>query len=163
MGCAPMAYLLWKQFMSYNPKNPKWVCRSEKERKLCWVSTGAAWRSLAAACPVPTPFRSLVHSQSFAVFSRLKWTVPRRDRGSFCSGKGKKLGIQGVRTMRDSRWNINTRILNLSPITCATGPHCCAVQPRPLRSRKLRERKRERGTAGRRIDETRESHYLHDV
>jgi transketolase len=25
MGCAPMAYLLWKQFMNYNPKNPKWV------------------------------------------------------------------------------------------------------------------------------------------
>jgi transketolase len=27
MGAAPMAYVLWKQFMRYNPKNPQWFNR----------------------------------------------------------------------------------------------------------------------------------------
>ncbi len=27
MGCAPMAYLLWNEFMKYNPKDPKWPDR----------------------------------------------------------------------------------------------------------------------------------------
>ncbi len=27
MGCAPMSYVLWDQFMKFNPKNPKWINR----------------------------------------------------------------------------------------------------------------------------------------
>lgn len=27
MGCAPFAYLLWKEFMKYSPKDPKWISR----------------------------------------------------------------------------------------------------------------------------------------
>ncbi|WP_287128578.1 transketolase [Candidatus Cyanaurora vandensis] len=27
MGCAPMAYVLWTQFLKHNPQNPKWVDR----------------------------------------------------------------------------------------------------------------------------------------
>lgn len=27
MGAAPMAYVLWNQFMRYNPKNPQWFNR----------------------------------------------------------------------------------------------------------------------------------------
>lgn len=27
MGMAPMAFLLWKKFLKYNPKNAKWVRR----------------------------------------------------------------------------------------------------------------------------------------
>ena len=27
MGAAPMAYVLWKKFMRYNPKNPQWFNR----------------------------------------------------------------------------------------------------------------------------------------
>lgn len=27
MGCAPMAYLLWTEFMKYSPKDPKWIGR----------------------------------------------------------------------------------------------------------------------------------------
>ena len=27
MGCAPMSYVLFKEFMSFNPKNPSWFNR----------------------------------------------------------------------------------------------------------------------------------------
>ena len=27
MGCAPMAHLLWSEFMNYSPKDPKWIAR----------------------------------------------------------------------------------------------------------------------------------------
>ena len=27
MGCAPMAYLLWAEFMKYSSKDPKWIAR----------------------------------------------------------------------------------------------------------------------------------------
>jgi len=27
MGCAPMAYLLWKEYMKYSGKSPKWMGR----------------------------------------------------------------------------------------------------------------------------------------
>jgi len=27
MGCAPMAYLLWAEFMNYSAKDPKWMAR----------------------------------------------------------------------------------------------------------------------------------------
>lgn len=27
MGCAPMSYLIWNEFMKYNPKSPKWADR----------------------------------------------------------------------------------------------------------------------------------------
>lgn len=27
MGCAPMAYILWKEVMNYAPSNPKWINR----------------------------------------------------------------------------------------------------------------------------------------
>jgi transketolase len=27
MGCAPMAYLLWTEFMKYSSKDPKWINR----------------------------------------------------------------------------------------------------------------------------------------
>ena len=27
MGCAPMAYLIWNEFMKFNPKSPKWADR----------------------------------------------------------------------------------------------------------------------------------------
>jgi transketolase len=27
MGCAPMGYVLWKEAMKYNPKNPEWINR----------------------------------------------------------------------------------------------------------------------------------------
>ena len=27
MGAAPMAYILWKEFLKHNPKNPGWVDR----------------------------------------------------------------------------------------------------------------------------------------
>ena len=27
MGCAPMSYVIWNEFMRFNPKNPKWINR----------------------------------------------------------------------------------------------------------------------------------------
>jgi transketolase len=27
MGMAPVAHVLWKNFMKFNPKNPKWLNR----------------------------------------------------------------------------------------------------------------------------------------
>jgi transketolase len=44
MGCAPMAYVLFKQIMKYNPKNPEWMSRDR------FVLSNGHWCVRACCC-----------------------------------------------------------------------------------------------------------------